>query len=255
MADMLAWVSIGLGGLSVAIAVLAVILTIVLSKKSSKQMKAIANLDFDEKAAMMAFYAELNVLERFKWDLSALTHVAEWVENSKLKKVIKTVDDFVALRKPGATGDELKTIKEIEDLTAELEAKVKMKTGYRNRDMRVARYRVGAWAFILHRISGVVIALYGITHVLVISTALRGEDGFNRLMEAFQKPWVLALEMALIAAILFHMLNGLRIVLFDLGVGIRRQKQLFWGLVAVGAVALLLTVLVTLPWLQGRELS
>lgn len=126
---------------------------------------------------------------------------------------------------------------------------------YRNRDLRIARYRVGAWAFILHRLSGVVIALYGITHVLVIAYSLRGEENFNRLMDAFQRPWVLALEMLLIGAILFHMLNGLRIVLFDLGVGIRRQKQLFWGLVAVGAVALLLTVLVTLPWLQGRELS
>ena len=129
-----------------------------------------------------------------------------------------------------------------------------MTPAYRDRNWKVARYRVGSWAFILHRVSGVVIALYGITHVLVMTTGLRGEAAFNRLMNAFQRPGVLALEMLLLAVVLFHMLNGLRIVLIDLGVGVRRQKALFWGLMAVGAVVLVLTVAVTLPWLQGREL-
>jgi succinate dehydrogenase / fumarate reductase cytochrome b subunit len=113
----------------------------------------------------------------------------------------------------------------------------------------------GAVAFAMHRLSGAVIALYGVSHVLVMATALRGGDGFNRLMNTFQQPWVLALEMLLIAVVLFHMLNGLRIVLFDLGIGIRHQKGLFWGLMAVGAVVLALTVAVTLPYIQGRELS
>ncbi|MDP6100676.1 MAG: succinate dehydrogenase, cytochrome b556 subunit [Dehalococcoidia bacterium] len=113
---------------------------------------------------------------------------------------------------------------------------------------------MGAVAFAMHRASGVVIALYGITHVLVMSYALGGDVGFNRLMETFQQPWVLVLEMLLVAVVLFHMLNGVRILLFDIGVGVRHQKALFIGLMTVGAVVLVLTVLDTLPWLQGREL-
>ncbi len=124
--------------------------------------------------------------------------------------------------------------------------------GYRSRRVMGG---LGAVAFFMHRLSGAVIALYGVTHVLVMSTALRGEEGFDRLMNTFQQPWVLALEMLLIAVVLFHMLNGVRILLFDLGIGIRRQKALFWSLMAVGAVVLALTVLVTLPYLQGRELA
>ncbi len=124
--------------------------------------------------------------------------------------------------------------------------------GYRSRKVMGG---VGTVAFAMHRLSGVVIALYGVTHVLVMSTALRGEEGFNRLMNTFQQPWVLALEMLLIAVVLFHMLNGVRILLFDLGIGIRHQKALFWGLMAVGVVVLALTVLVTLPYLQGKELT
>jgi succinate dehydrogenase / fumarate reductase cytochrome b subunit len=114
---------------------------------------------------------------------------------------------------------------------------------------------MGTVAFAMHRASGAVIALYGITHVLVMSFALGGDAGFNRLMETFQQPWVLVLEMLLVAVVLFHMLNGVRILLFDIGVGIRHQKALFVGLMAVGAVVLTLTVLVTLPYIQGRELA
>ena len=124
--------------------------------------------------------------------------------------------------------------------------------GYRSRRVMGG---TGAVAFAMHRLSGAVIALYGVSHVLVMATALRGGDGFNRLMNTFQQPWVLALEMLLIAVVLFHMLNGLRIMLFDLGIGIRHQKGLFWGLMAVGVVVLALTVAVTLPYIQGRELS
>ena len=117
------------------------------------------------------------------------------------------------------------------------------------------KWRMGTVAFAMHRASGVVIALYGITHVMVVSFALAGEEGFNRLMDTFQQPWVLVLEMLLVAVVLFHMLNGVRILLFDIGVGIRHQKALFVGLMAVGAVVLTLTVLVTLPYIQGRELA
>lgn len=129
------------------------------------------------------------------------------------------------------------------------------RTTYRSRDWRVARYRVGAWAFFLHRLSGVVIALYGISHVLVMAYARTGADNFNRLLKLFQQPWVLALEMLLLAVIFYHFLNGFRVILFDLGVGIRRQKGLFWGLMALGVVLLAVAVIITLPFILGRALT
>jgi len=111
------------------------------------------------------------------------------------------------------------------------------------------RYRVGAWAFLLHRITGVIIALYGIAHVLVIGTALRGGESFDRIMERLHQPWVLALELLLIAAILYHILNGFRLSLFDLGLGVTRQKAIFWWLMALGAAIMGVTVAITLPYL------
>ncbi|MFH1483156.1 MAG: succinate dehydrogenase, cytochrome b556 subunit, partial [Chloroflexota bacterium] len=98
-----------------------------------------------------------------------------------------------------------------------------------------ARYAVGAWAFSLHRIAGVTIATYGLAHIIVISFASWGGP-FESIMRLFQSPPFLLAELLLMAAILFHALNGFRIILFDLGIGIERQKGLFWGLMALGVV-------------------
>jgi succinate dehydrogenase / fumarate reductase cytochrome b subunit len=126
-----------------------------------------------------------------------------------------------------------------------------MKVSYAN--VTPDKYKMGMWAFVLHRISGLVIALYGIFHLVVISSsAIRG--GFDRVMEFFHNPVVLSLELALIAVVLYHLLNGLRLLLFDLGIGIRQQKPLFWGLMAVGVVAMVFAVDSLLPFIAGRAL-
>jgi succinate dehydrogenase / fumarate reductase cytochrome b subunit len=106
----------------------------------------------------------------------------------------------------------------------------------------------------MHRISGAAIALYGMAHLVVISYGLAGGRAFDRIMELFQTPLFLALELLLLAAVIYHMLNGLRIILFDLGVGIRRQKPLFWGLMGLGAVAMTLAVAALWPFLLGQPL-
>jgi len=65
---------------------------------------------------------------------------------------------------------------------------------------------------------------------------------------------VIALELLLIAAVLYHLLNGLRLLLFDLGIGMRRQKPLFWGLMVTGLVVMVFAVDQLLPLIAGRGL-
>lgn len=113
-------------------------------------------------------------------------------------------------------------------------------------DVRPSRYKAGMWVFVLHRVTGVLIALYGIVHLLVISTS-RLNGSFDRVMEAFHNPVVLSLELLLLAAIMYHALNGFRILLFDMGIGVRVQKPLFWGLMLLGVIAFFLLVRVALP--------
>lgn len=123
-------------------------------------------------------------------------------------------------------------------------------------DIWPTRYRTGMWVWVLHRLTGLGIALYGIAHIVVISFSQIGAKGagFDWIMDVFQKPWVLALELVLLAAVLYHTLNGLRVILFDLGIGIRAQKPIFWGLMGVGAVIMVAAVITLWPFLMGQPM-
>lgn len=106
---------------------------------------------------------------------------------------------------------------------------------------------VGMWAFVLHRITGLALVFYLLLHITVISTSLKGPDAFNQLLAKLTTPLFVVLDLGLLAAILFHGLNGVRIVLFDTGVGIRQQKLIFWFLIASAAAIWFTTLSITLP--------
>lgn len=124
----------------------------------------------------------------------------------------------------------------------------------RHADLWPTNYKLGMWVWLLHRATGVIIALYGIAHLLVISSSLLNSDGdlFEDIMKVFENRVLLGFELALIAAILFHTFNGLRVILFDLGIGIRAQKLLFWGLMAVAAILFAFAVDALLPYIRGE---
>jgi len=93
----------------------------------------------------------------------------------------------------------------------------------------------GMWAWLLFRISGLVLVFYLGAHIIVISTGQWGADGgtFNNVMEFLEHPVALILDLALVVAVLYHALNGVRIILMDFGVGIHQHKIVFWTAMAV----------------------
>ena len=124
----------------------------------------------------------------------------------------------------------------------------------RHADLWPTNYKVGMWIWLLHRVTGVIIALYGIAHLLVISSSLLNSDGdfFEDIMEVFENQVLLGFELVLIAVILFHTFNGLRVILFDLGIGIRAQKLVFWGLMAVAVILFAFATDALLPYIRGE---
>ena len=86
----------------------------------------------------------------------------------------------------------------------------------------------GMWAWMLFRISGLVLVFYLFVHVWVISQGRAGAESLNKLFEFFDKPLLGFLDLMLVSAVLYHALNGVRIVLMDLGIGIRQHKAIFW---------------------------
>ena len=94
----------------------------------------------------------------------------------------------------------------------------------------------GTWAWFIHRLTGIGLAVYLPMHVYVTSSFGKGEKAFMEQMGFIQMPLFRWLEIGLLFAVLFHVLNGIRVTLVDLGWGLRQERVLFWVLMAIGAV-------------------
>ena len=99
---------------------------------------------------------------------------------------------------------------------------------------------IGMWAWILHRLTGLGLVLYIFIHIVLMSTSLlRGQQAFDDMLTLLMRhPVFEILDTLLLGAVLYHSFNGIRILLFDLGVGIGvgRQKVLFWVFMAIAAI-------------------
>lgn len=90
------------------------------------------------------------------------------------------------------------------------------------------RWRDPGWiAFVLNRLTGLILVVYLVAHFFVLSMLTRGEEGWNSLLGLFGSTPFLIGDTLLIAAVLFHGLNGLRVIAMTLGFGTRHSGLLF----------------------------
>ena len=103
----------------------------------------------------------------------------------------------------------------------------------------VYRGREGMWSWVLHRITGVAIYFFLLVHILDTSLVRLSPESYNAVINTYKTPIMGLGEIALVAAIGLHALNGLRIILIDFtGFGTRHQKAMFWVAIALWIVLL-----------------
>lgn len=85
---------------------------------------------------------------------------------------------------------------------------------------------VGSVAWLVHRVTGIVLTCYLFAHLYVLST-LKDPEKFASLMGLLKHPLVKLSEVGLLAVVVAHTLNGVRLTLIDLGAPTRYQKPLF----------------------------
>ncbi|PSQ94788.1 MAG: succinate dehydrogenase, cytochrome b556 subunit [Bacteroidetes bacterium SW_11_64_17] len=107
-------------------------------------------------------------------------------------------------------------------------------------ESRFQRYRIrtGMFAWMMHRLTGVGLVVYLIIHIWGL-TALTDPETFNALIAKYHSPIFKVGEFALLVAVAYHAMNGLRLVLIDFLGWSPKQKKLFWTLGAVTAVIIL----------------
>jgi len=103
------------------------------------------------------------------------------------------------------------------------------------------RYFTGSLAFVLHRVTGIGLIVYLILHILSITKASHADPTqYDVVVRRFQEPDFKIGEVLLWGAVLFHGINGIRILLVDFVLERSHlARPLFWYFTAL-IVALLI---------------
>jgi len=81
--------------------------------------------------------------------------------------------------------------------------------------MNAGRNHPAYWAFLVHRISGIALALFLPAHFLALGTAIRGEAALDEFLRWTEQPLVIAAEWVLVILLAAHMAGGLRVLALE----------------------------------------
>lgn len=116
-------------------------------------------------------------------------------------------------------------------------------------------YRV-SWAQLAwfgHRASGLGVLVYLFMHIVETSTVLLGPDAYNAAIGIFRNLPARLLEILLMAALVYHALNGLRVIAMDFWPKLTvYYRPLTYGVIGATAVAMVPLGLIMIapytPW-------
>lgn len=103
---------------------------------------------------------------------------------------------------------------------------------------RWQEFSAGMWAWIFHKFTGWVLIGYLFTHIAVLSTATVNGEVYTATLQGLEELMLVRiLEVGLLSVAVFHILNGVRLLFVDLGVGLDAQDKAFYAaLIASAAI-------------------
>jgi succinate dehydrogenase / fumarate reductase cytochrome b subunit len=109
------------------------------------------------------------------------------------------------------------------------------------------RYRgaIGQWSWVLHRISGLGVLLFLFLHVIDTTWAVFWPEGYVEAIATYQSQLFTLGEFGLVACVVYHALNGLRIELMDFRPDLWKYQEQAAYYVLGG------TVLILIPFFAG----
>jgi succinate dehydrogenase subunit D len=81
--------------------------------------------------------------------------------------------------------------------------------------MRSHRNHPAWWAFLVHRLSGLALAIFLPAHFLVMGLAIRGEASLDEFLRWSEQPLVIAGEWILVILLGAHLAGGLRLLALE----------------------------------------
>lgn len=86
---------------------------------------------------------------------------------------------------------------------------------------------IGQWSWVAHRVTGVGIIAFLFGHIVDTFAVGFGPELYNETVSLYKQWWFTPAEVMLIGAVIYHALNGLRIILFDFYPGLALRQKTF----------------------------
>ena len=97
----------------------------------------------------------------------------------------------------------------------------------------------GMWSWVAHRITGVLTFFFLFAHVLDTALVRVSPEAYNEVIETYKNPLVNLMEVGLVGAVLYHALNGIRVMLVDFwSKGARLQRTMLWIILIIWFVVM-----------------
>lgn len=87
------------------------------------------------------------------------------------------------------------------------------------------KYTFERYLYLGHRLSGLGLVAYMVLHIIETANRMRGEEAWAALMALFASPLFKVIEYLLFAAAVFHGMNGIRLLLTELGFFLGKPKE------------------------------
>ncbi len=119
---------------------------------------------------------------------------------------------------------------------------------------RVYKGKSGQWAFVFHRITGFLVFMFLLLHIVDVSLVNADPELYDEVHALYGNVVLRLFEVGLLLALLYHSLNGLRIVILDFFPGtVSHERSLFTVVVFLTLAAGIPGGFVIMwPFLEGR---
>jgi len=129
----------------------------------------------------------------------------------------------------------------------------------RSSDLNPRNMRLGMYAWVIQRVSGLYLVFFLLTHIMAIAQANFGitTGSMAEMFDVLRNPFwtgastTVAFDLIILGIVAFHGLNGVRIVLLDLGIGVRKHRLSFWVTMALAIATAAYVITLALPMLHG----
>ena len=114
----------------------------------------------------------------------------------------------------------------------------------------------GQWSFVTHRVTGFLVFMFLLLHIVDVSLVNIDPELYDTVHELYGNILLRLFECGLLFALLFHSMNGLRIVLVDFFPGVIRREKMLTGLVVFVTLAAGIpgSLVILWPFIDGRIL-